>query len=257
MQLMNVTTFYLWIYHRTTKTKYSRALSSTGIRSMHVATHFTRINPSTDFVASPPYIPTNLRKGIRCRGAVRDKNGNEIIFTGPKLTVVYSGCNYNSVVFKMDSTQAEFEKWLALTWSWLQDTIGKDGPRFKARGRPTFNNFIVMPSRDPEVYSPELRVKLATVRNGVTVEDVTVTTVIECQGERVDPSQVWSGAFMTPIFRLNYYKDGDDFGLALTLLKAEYECQARTQISNDAWMIDSKTSGSGSVSMSEDMEDDN
>ena len=157
----------------------------------------------------------------------------------------------------MDSTQADFEKWLAMAWSWLQDTVNRDPAKYKSRGRPTFNNFIVVPSRDPDVYSPELRVKLATTRSGMNIDDVTVTAIIECKGERVDPSQVWSGSFMIPIFRLNYYKDGDDFGLALTLIKAEYEPSQKLQISNDAWMIDSNTSGSGSVSMSEDVDEDN
>lgn len=149
----------------------------------------------------------------------------------------------------MDSAQADFEKWLAMVWSWLQDTISKDPAKFKARGRPTFNNFIVMPSRDPEVYAPELRVKLASKRTGVSIDDVEVTAILETKaGERVDPTQVWSGSFMTPIFRLNYYKDGDDFGLALTLIKAEYEPSQKAQIPNDSWMIDSNTSGSASHS---------
>lgn len=167
------------------------------------------------------------------------------------MKVVYSGCQWNSVVFQMDSTQGEFQQWLTYVWDWLHDTISTDPTRFKVRNKPTFNNFIVVPSKDPSIYGPELRTRLATMRNGKDVNDVTCTAIIECNGESVDPSQVWSGSYMTPVFRLNYYKDNDDFGLALTVLKAEYEPSKQIQISNDAWIIDSKTSGSDS-STSED-----
>lgn len=162
------------------------------------------------------------------------------------MKVVYSGCQWNSVVFQMDNNQIEFENWLDQTWTWLQDTISKDVARFKVRSRPSFTSFIVTPSRDPEMYPPELRTRLSVTRNGGDINDVTLTAVIETNGENVHPSQVWSGSYMTPIFRLNYYKDGDDFGLALTIIKAEYEPSKTPQIANDAWMIDSNTSGSSS-----------
>lgn len=149
----------------------------------------------------------------------------------------------------MDQSQIEFENWLDQTWEWLQDAITKDAPRFKVRTRPTFTSFIVVPSSNPELYAPELRTKLAIARNGQDINDVTVTAQIECGGQKVDPSQVWGGSYMTPIFKLGYYKSGDDFGLGLTVLKAEYEPSTMNQISNDAWMIDSKTSGSESVEL--------
>jgi hypothetical protein len=147
----------------------------------------------------------------------------------------------------MDQSQIEFENWLHATWDWLQHAISEDAARFKVRSRPTFTNFVVVPSNNPELYPPELRTKLAIARNGQDINDVTVTAQIECGGTKVDPTQVWSGSYMTPIFKLSYYKSGDDFGLNLTVLKAEYEPSTMHQISNDAWMIDSNTSGSESV----------
>jgi len=50
---------------------------------------------------------------------------------------------------------------------------------------------------------------------------------------------------MTPIIKVGYYKDQlDNFGLNLTVLKAEYQPSLITQVRNDAWMMDSNTSGS-------------
>jgi hypothetical protein len=151
----------------------------------------------------------------------------------------------------MDSSQIEFENWLAECHSWLERTISEDPARFKVRARPTFTNFLVTPSKDPQLYPPEMRTRLAFSRHGKDLNDVEVTAVIECNNERVDPSQVWSGSHITPIFRMSYYKDGDDYGLALTFIKGRYEPSQQNQISNDSWMIDSNTSGSVSSSMEE------
>lgn len=162
------------------------------------------------------------------------------------MRVVYSGCNWNTVVFTMDNNQIQFENWLAETWKWFQETVRADPIKYRsARKDPGFTDFIVTPSRDPEMYPNELRCRLSTTRLNDT--DV-CTAVIECNNEQVDPSQVWKGSHMTPVFRLNYFKDAmDNYGLQLTVLKAEYEPSSSTHIQNDAWMIDSNTSGSGSL----------
>lgn len=187
------------------------------------------------------------------RGSIRVKlNGRDAVFTGPKLRVVYSGCNYNSVVFTMDNSQIEFENWLQDVWEWFQATIRADPVRFKCNRRePGFSDFIVIPSRDPETYPNELRCRLASKR----LNDNTVcNALLECNGQLVDPSAVWSGSFMTPVFRLGYFKDQqDNYGLNLTVLKAEYEPSMSTQIQNDAWIIDSNTSGSPGESVAETM----
>lgn len=164
----------------------------------------------------------------------------DMVFTGPRLKIVYSGCHWNTVVFCMDDSQAEFTNWLNECWEWFKDTVSADPVRFKVNGRhgPQFSTFIVTPTRDPELYPDELRCRLATGRRANDDMDAPVTAVIECKGEKVDPTQVWSGGFMTPIFKMGYYKDGDEFGLTLTVLKAEYEPSMYAQVSNDTWMID-------------------
>lgn len=145
----------------------------------------------------------------------------------------------------MDNNQAEFENWLHAVWEWFQSSVRSDPVRFKVTRRdPAFTDFVVVPSRDPETYPNELRCRLSTTR----INDSQVcNAIIECGTDRVDPSQVWAGGYMTPVFRLNYTKDTatDSYGLALTVLKAEYEPAASVDhIQNEHWIIDSKTSGS-------------
>lgn len=156
----------------------------------------------------------------------------------------------------MDSATEPFESWLRKGWERFQELVRADPAKYKVTNRrgPQFPNFLVTPSRDPDLYPNELRCRLATQRQGTEATEAVCTAVLECKGERIDPSTVWSGAFMTPIFKLGYYKNGDDFGLQLTVLKGEYEMIApREVIQNDAWQMDSdaetaNASGSASVS---------
>lgn len=149
----------------------------------------------------------------------------------------------------MDNSQINFENWLHSVWEWFQSTVRADPVRFKVtRREPTFMDFMVLPSRDPTLYPNELRCRLSTVhRNDAQV----CNAVIECNQEKVDPSQVWAGGYMTPIFRLNYIKDtnsgSENYGLILTLLKAEYEPCLVDRVQNEDLIIDSNTSGSDSI----------
>lgn len=151
----------------------------------------------------------------------------------------------------MDQTQTEFENWLFQVWEWFQDVVRQDPARFKVVRHPTFDQFIVVPSRNPEEYPPELRTKLSIRRGPGGIDDVEITTTLTTpKHEQVVPSQIWSGSMMTPIFKLGYYKVGDDFGLSLTVLKAEVDLNVKPQIPNDAWIIDENTSGSEEVASS-------
>lgn len=147
----------------------------------------------------------------------------------------------------MDNTQTQFENWLYSVWEWFQSTVRADPVKFKvSRREPTFSDFLVLPSRDPTTYPNELRCRLSTTRLN---EAQVCNAVIETDGQKIDPSQVWAGGYMTPIFRLNYIKDtsSENYGLLLTILKANYEPCLIDRIQNDDWMIDSNTSGSDSL----------
>lgn len=148
----------------------------------------------------------------------------------------------------MDNNQTEFENWLQAAWEWFQSTVRADPGRFKVmRREPTFQDFMVLPSRDPTTYPNELRCRLSTIRLN---DQQVCNAIIECNTEKIDPTQVWAGGYMTPIFKLSYSKDtgSESYGMLLTVLKAEYEPSLSDQIQNDMWMVDSNTSGSGSMS---------
>jgi hypothetical protein len=51
---------------------------------------------------------------------------------------------------------------------------------------------------------------------------------------------------MTPVFKMGYYLLDGEFGLNLIVLKGEYENMIPPSIQNDAWIMDSNTTGSGS-----------
>lgn len=165
------------------------------------------------------------------------------------MKVVYSGCKWNTVVFAIDQHQEEFEEWISRVWHGFQHVVKEDPIKFKVTNRrgPMFPNFPIQPSRDPELYPAELRCRLMTKR--ISEEEHECISQIECQGERVDPSQVWSGAYMTPILQLGYYKKGDDFGLTFTVLKAEYEPSV---VVRPNWQMDvENANATGSSSSSE------
>ena len=172
------------------------------------------------------------------------------MFTGTSMKVVYSGCNWNSVVFQMDQTQAEFENWLGQVWEKFQEIVRADPAKYKVTSRrgPGFPAFIVTMSRDPEMYPNELRCRLSTTRdaNGESISNA----VLLSGGVKIEPSQVWSGGYMTPVFRMGYYKNGDDFGLSLTILKADYTPSEQVRTMNQDWMIDVEENTSGSDSSS-------
>lgn len=138
------------------------------------------------------------------------------------------------------ATDPIFEAWLNDIWEYFQTQVSSDPQLYKVTGRsgPSFPQFIVMPSNDPSLYPNEIRCRLATERTGKEIGDVTCTAVLETNNQRVDPSQVWAGSYMTPVFRLGYYKEGDNFGLTLTVLKALYEPSLQTRIMNDDWKLD-------------------
>jgi hypothetical protein len=209
-----------------------------------LAPHYSKLDLAKEMLVSPPYVPANLPTGIRCRGAIRSKTyGYEFHFTGPTLKVVFSGCRWNTVVFAMDESQAAFQDWLQKIWARFQEIVRSDPAKYKVTNRrgPQFPTFLVTPSSDPEVYPPELRCRLATQRRGTEVVETTCTAVLECQGEKIDPSTVWAGSLMTPIFKLVYYKNGDDFGLQLVVCKAEYQMPTRqAEIQYDQMIIDTE-----------------
>lgn len=161
-----------------------------------------------------------------------------MVFTGPAMKVVYSGCRYNSIVF---TPVAPFEQWLHEIDAELRKAVMTDHGKYKVspRGTPTFSQFIVQQSRDPDIYPDEIRCRLATTRTGTDINDQVITaSFVDESGQPVSPQDIWGGGFVVPIFKLAYYKQGDDFGLQLTLLKGLYQAPMEAHMRNSDWEFD-------------------
>lgn len=142
----------------------------------------------------------------------------------------------------MDDNQSEFRQWLEDVYKTLEISVTTDPTFFKVnpRGKPGFSSFVVQPSSNPELYPPELRTRLSTIRGDLTSEPVSNACLLDARSMTpIEPAQVVSGSYMTPIFKLGYFKEGDNFGLALTVVKAVCEPNPITQMTNDTWEMDS------------------
>jgi hypothetical protein len=203
---------------------------------------FNKINPSNEIIFTSPWCPANSVRVLRARGNARNRaTYKDLIFTGPRLKVCYSGCRWNTVVFAVDESQTEFEDWLYKVFQTLEDSVKADPPTFKVnpRNHPTFSQFIVQPSSNPDLYAPELRTRLATRRPDPMSEPVNAAHLMDATTQiKVDPTNIKSGSFMRPVFKLGYYKEGDNFGLTLTVLKAECEPNPQEEMSYEDLEMD-------------------
>lgn len=163
--------------------------------------------------------------------------------TGPRLRILFTGCRWNTIAFSMDSSSTEFVNWLNELTTTVETAVRTDPASFKVKPQstPSFSS-VLIPSPSMDFPDPFIRVRLATIGRGD--EAVAVAYMVNKKtGEQMGPQGVMHGAFGTPVLKIGYTKDGDQFSLGLTLLKIDYEEPENRQIGNDAWIIDSKTSG--------------
>lgn len=169
------------------------------------------------------------------------------------MKIVYSGCQWNTIVFAMDHETRDFEQWIDRAFGKLQEIIKADPAKFKCTRRiPLFSRSLITESRDPSnsSYPNQLRCRLS-VKNEKDANGNRVSNSILLQdGDSIPPSRIWRGGYMTPIFSMQYYKDGDEFGLNLTLLKGEYTPPDYTPIMASDWIPDTDSYAIGSPSSS-------
>lgn len=189
----------------------------------HVATETLRV--------LPPLEPKD--KSITwSRGSIRDKDFNELLVTGPRLPVLFSGCRYNNVVFSMrgpgeDDAAYAFEcflhKVLSSVESAVQTAPDKFKPGLKNAALLHFDRDFVRPSSYSSELPNEMRVKLAIKRQEVDeqgeIVDLIDSVFIDERGQPVDPSDITAGSEIIPIIKVSYYRNANKFGLNLTLLK--------------------------------------
>lgn len=191
----------------------------------------------------PPIEPKD--KAIAwARGSLRDQDFNELIVTGPRLPVLFSGCRFNSVVFSIrgpgvDEPSHAFEAFLHKIMSRVEsavsDDVAKYKPGLKNAALLQFDRDFIRPSSYgtdlPNEFRVRLAVKHAAVMENGEVGDVIETVLQDENGVDVDPNGVRSGDEMIPIFRIGYYRNANKFGLNITMLKAVvYQSEKRQKL---------------------------
>lgn len=226
---------------------------------MSLAPHFTAITPDrmNALVVVPPY-ESKTTSLPWVRGSIRiGQNGDgttDLVVTGPKLKVVYSGCRWNRIVFALTESNEIFEQWLRSLAYKVETMIWAHPDKFKPgakdASRFVFDLDVVRPSSDPALYPDELRVRLATYRKPGDDDPDSYINVVNShlfmmdeagQDVNVDPSSIQAGGFMTPIFKVSYFRNLDRFGLVLTVLKGMYIPPNDTPASNKEWVMDTST----------------
>lgn len=219
-----------------------------------VASHFSIIDDMLlrDIVVTPPWEGRNPNQAW-VRGSIRIKNLQgrltDLIITGPRLRIIYSGCQWNKICFadNADPGVQAFTQWLRTVGRVVQEQIfgapGKFKPGSKTSGRFSFDIDLLKPSTDPSLYPDEIRTRLMTQRqvdsaSGETVDKAIAGLMMEGTRERVDPSDIRAGGYLIPIFKVSYYRNVERFGLVLTVMKGLYTPPAPREEDAMEWEID-------------------
>lgn len=198
----------------------------------------------------PPLEPKD--KSITwARGSIRDQEFNELLVTGPKLPVLFSGCRFNSIVFSIrgpgvDEPAHAFEcflhKVLLHVENAVENNMEKFKPGLKNAALLQFDRDFIRPSSYGIDLPNEFRVRLA-VKHGVIMDngevgDMVETILVDEEGNTIDPQDIRSGAEIIPIFRVGYYRNANKFGLNITLLKGVVRQAAKKLYDYGDLMID-------------------
>lgn len=224
-----------------------------------IAEHFTTWTPErlAQLRVQPPYDPS--QQALWVRGSIRfikDGRVSQFVFTGPKMRVCYSGCNWNRVVCAMPGAGVPetwaFEQWLKTTTSAIRDAIWSDPAKFRP-GALNASRFVmeepIKPAKDSFLYPDELVLRLSTTRVPATdteeTHDVPNTLFFYVDGNgqehQMEASDITAGSEIVPIIRTQYFRNNDRFGLVFTVLKAQVFPPSQTEtgaIRNEDWVMD-------------------
>lgn len=246
---------------------------------MKVAEYFSKFGEDRikDLVVVPPYETNKDKLNQWVRGYIKyrtspDSYPQELVVTGPKMRVCFGGCKWNKIVFGVpkenddfpDPAVKEFRAWLATIARKVKSTIFDSPEKFrpgsKSSSRFTFEEDLIKPSSDPDKYPDELRCRLSTVRREMTeaerqehndllfdptsdqteLVDADIFTVSDGIKVAVDPTTITPRSYMIPVVRISYSRQGDKFGLTLTITKGQYFANDTYQprVQNSDWVLD-------------------
>lgn len=190
-----------------------------------------------ELMVQPPWERPN-GSNIWVRGNIRTHDGNDLVVTGPRMKVVYGGCRWYKLVFALpgaaDPDVYGFERFLRDVSESVKSKIWADPTKFKP-GCTGNQRFIMdwdyyKESSDPAAYPDELRTRLLVIKTPATDEmdqdDHIITELIkhtDSGPQLLHPSAIQAGMYITPILRINYFRNIDRFGIQLTVLKGLVE----------------------------------
>jgi hypothetical protein len=207
------------------------------------APYFTRVNEdSLDRLAvMAPYDNKNA-PSVWARGNLRlcVPNGQyePFVVTGPRMRVLFGGCRWNKLVFAMDHNDpacVAFVDWIGKVSDRVKYNIwnvpDKFKPGSKTNARFVFENDIFKTSTEPGIYPDEIRTRIDSRR--VVVEGASETVDVpqvdfykmgyDYSREKVEAHEIRSGGFIIPLISIAYFRNGEKFGLSLTILKGLYQ----------------------------------
>lgn len=195
------------------------------------APHFSTLDyAAIEALSVLPPLESRDKSITWARGSIWDSSRSDLIITGPRLPVLYSGCRYNNMVFSMhgpaDEPSYAFESFLHKVLSHVESSVSssveKYRPGTKNAALLQFERDFIRPSSYSSEMPNEMRVKLLIARQAD--EHGEIVDMIESKfetedGTPIDPQDIRSGSEIVPIMRVGYFRNGSKFGLNLTLLK--------------------------------------
>jgi len=222
------------------------------------ATRFSKFTEEDvqDLLVQPPWERPN-GSALWVRGNIRTKDNQDLVITGPRLKVVYGGCRWYKLVFALpgasDTNMSEFqvadvngfERFLADVSESVKTRIWNEPSKFKP-GATSTQRFVMdsdyyKESSDPTIYPNELRTRLLVIKTPSTTEvdqDDHIVTELFMNDQRIHPTSIQAGMYITPIFRINYFRNIDRFGIQLTCLRGLVEEGDARPISEPEWVFD-------------------
>lgn len=201
-----------------------------------------------DLIVQPPWERPN-GSAMWVRGNLRTKEDQDLVVTGPRMKVVYGGCRWYKLVFALpgisDPEVYGFERFLRDVSESVKAAIWADPAKYKPGA--TSNQRFVMDtdyhkeSSDPATYPDELRTRLQVIKSPTTSEmdqDDHIVTEMYFNGELIHPTSIKAGMYITPIFRINYFRNIDRFGIQLTCLKGIVEEGEARATTSGEWTFD-------------------
>lgn len=196
----------------------------------------------------PPYEfktgPVGYSRGTIHHSIYGSATSQDFVITGPKMKIVYGGCKWNRLCLAMTSETPvkEFASWLECLESQMETTIMLNPQRYKLHGNASIGiDKVIRVSNEPsfsDLLRSRLSVQYVDGPSGDQSPVINADLFYRDTGGKVDPSELKSGWSIVPIFRISYQKQGNVFGLVLTVLKGEVWKQEQASIANSEWILD-------------------